>query len=101
MYLTQVNKLRNIDKESFEILVLLSRLCKNMYNVGVYNVRQKFIFEGKYTNYFSNYHDCKYNENYKLKEEIARRNFLITQKDVDELKKSQEKLNKKLLKEKN
>lgn len=71
MYLTQVNKLRNIDKESFEILVLLSRLCKNMYNVGVYNVRQKFIFEGKYTNYFSNYHDCKYNENYKFLVQIG------------------------------
>jgi len=71
MYLTQVNKIKHIDKESYEILVSLSRLCKNMYNVGVYNVRQKFINEGKYTNYFSNYHDCKENENYKLLVQIG------------------------------
>jgi len=41
-------------------------LAKNMYNVGVYNVRQYYFSEGKYLSYENNYQICKLNENYKL-----------------------------------
>ena len=41
-------------------------LAKNMYNVGLYNVRQYFFNEKKYLNYDFNYHISKVNENYKM-----------------------------------
>ena len=71
MYLTQVNRLRNLDKETYKVLRKLCRISKNLYNVGVYNVRQKYFFENKFTDYYHNYHDCKYNENYKYLVQIG------------------------------
>jgi len=38
----------------------------NLYNVGLYNIRQHFFSEKKFLNYENNYHVCKDNENYKL-----------------------------------
>jgi len=71
MYLTQVNRLRNLDKETYRVLRHLCRISKNLYNVGVYNVRQKYFFERKFTDYYHNYHDCKHNENYKYLVQIG------------------------------
>ena len=45
---------------------VLCRLSKNLYNVGLYSVRQFFFEERRYLRYESNYHVCKDNENYKL-----------------------------------
>jgi len=66
VYLTQTNKLRKIDTETFNILVTLSCISKNLYNVGVYSIRQNYFNNGKYLDYYKNYHECKTNENYKL-----------------------------------
>jgi len=44
----------------------LCRLSKNLYNVGLYSVRQFYFSEQKYLRYESNYHHCKGNENYQL-----------------------------------
>jgi len=71
MYLTQVNRLRNLDKETYEVLRRLCRISKNLYNVGVYNIRQKYLFEHKFTDYYQNYHDCKHNENYQYLVQIG------------------------------
>ncbi|NEP83667.1 MAG: IS200/IS605 family element transposase accessory protein TnpB [Okeania sp. SIO3B3] len=66
MYLTQKNKIRNLSSQEFKALKQLCRLSKNMYNVGLYSVRQFYFAEGGYLRYESNYHYCKDNENYQL-----------------------------------
>ncbi|NEQ78242.1 MAG: IS200/IS605 family element transposase accessory protein TnpB [Okeania sp. SIO2C9] len=66
MYLTQKNKIRNLSSQEFKALKQLCRLSKNMYNVGLYSVRQFYFAEGRYLRYESNYHYCKDNENYQL-----------------------------------
>lgn len=66
MYLTQKNQIRGLKASDFEALRQLCRLSKNLYNVGLYSVRQFFFAEARYLRYESNYHYCKGNENYKL-----------------------------------
>jgi len=44
----------------------MCRLSKNLYNVGLYSVRQFFFAEKAFLRYESNYHQCKTNENYQL-----------------------------------
>ncbi len=65
MLLTQTVrlKLNNSEKEK---LISLCRLSKNLFNVGLYTVRQYFFQQQKYLSYESNYHLCKDNENYQL-----------------------------------
>jgi transposase len=66
MYLTQKCQIRDLSKQEFLALRELCRLSKNLYNVGLYSVRQFYFSEQKYLRYESNYHQCKDNENYKL-----------------------------------
>ena len=65
MLLTQTVRLK-LNKPEKEILVNLCHLSKNLFNVGLYTVRQYFFQENKYLSYESNYHLCKENENYQL-----------------------------------
>ncbi|CAK7012427.1 transposase [Tissierella sp.] len=41
-------------------------LSKNLYNVGLYNIRQYYFNNNKHLDYSGNYSICKENENYKL-----------------------------------
>lgn len=66
MYLTQKNQIKGLSKTEFVALRELCRLSKNLYNVGLYSVRQFYFSEKKYLRYESNYHYCKTNENYQL-----------------------------------
>ncbi len=66
MYLTQKCQIRDLSKQEFLALRELCRLSKNLYNVGLYSVRQFYFSEQRYLRYESNYHHCKGNENYKL-----------------------------------
>ena len=66
MYKTQKNQIRGISKAGFVALQTLCRLTKNLYNVGLYQIRQFFFLENSFLRYESNYHKCKSNENYKL-----------------------------------
>ena len=66
MYLTQKNQIRGLSKQEFTALQALCRLTKNLYNVGLYSVRQFFFAERQYLRYEGNYHVCKGNENYQL-----------------------------------
>lgn len=66
MYLTQKNQIRGLSKQEYTALRTLCRLTKNLYNVGLYSVRQFFFAERQYLRYESNYHVCKENENYRL-----------------------------------
>jgi len=45
---------------------MLCLISKNLYNVGLYNVRQYYLTNDKYLPYPENYHHCKDNGNYKL-----------------------------------
>ncbi len=65
MLLTQTVRLKLNNAEK-DILTNLCHLSKNLFNVGLYTVRQYFFQEQKYLSYESNYHLCKENENYQL-----------------------------------
>ena len=65
MLLTQTVRLKLSNPEK-DILTNLCHLSKNLFNVGLYTVRQYFFQEQKYLSYESNYHLCKENENYQL-----------------------------------
>lgn len=66
MYLTQKCQIRSLTRQEFLALKELCHLSKNLYNIGLYWVRQFFFAEKRYLRYESNYHYCKGNENYKL-----------------------------------
>ena len=65
MLLTQTVRLK-LNRTEKDILINLCHLSKNLFNVGLYTVRQYFFQEQKYLSYESNYHLCKSNENYQL-----------------------------------
>lgn len=65
MLLTQTIRLKLTEPQQ-EVLKELCHLSKNLFNVGLYVVRQYFFQEGKYLSYESAYHLCKENENYQL-----------------------------------
>ncbi|MDJ0716515.1 MAG: transposase, partial [Prochloraceae cyanobacterium] len=65
MLFTQTVRLK-LNKPEKDILINLCHLSKNLFNVGLYTVRQYFFREGKYLSYESSYHLCKENENYQL-----------------------------------
>ncbi len=65
MLLTQTVRLK-LNTSEKDILTNLCHLSKNLFNVGLYTVRQYFFQERKYLSYESNYHLCKENENYQL-----------------------------------
>lgn len=65
MLLTLTNRLKLTNNES-DGLRAACRLSKNLFNVGLYTVRQYFFQEHKYLRYEGSYHLCKTNENYQL-----------------------------------
>ena len=66
VYLTQRNQIKGLTKTEYEALREMCRYAKNLYNVGLYSIRQYFFLEGKYRRYDSHYHAVKDNENYAL-----------------------------------
>jgi len=66
MYLTQSNQIRGLSKEQFQHLRKMCHYAKNLYNVGLYNIRQHYFAEKAFLKYESNYYVTKTNENYKL-----------------------------------
>ncbi len=65
MLLTLTNRLK-LNRAENDALKALCRLSKNLFNVGLYNVRQYFFNEKKFLRYESSYHYAKSNENYIL-----------------------------------
>ncbi len=65
MLLTQTVRLK-LNRCEKDNLTNLCHLSKNLFNVGLYTIRQYFFQENKYLSYESNYHLCKENENYQL-----------------------------------
>jgi putative transposase len=65
MLLTQTVRLK-LNQSEKDNLANLCHLSKNLFNVGLYTIRQYFFQENNYLSYESNYHLCKENENYQL-----------------------------------
>lgn len=65
MLLNQTNRLK-LSLTETDTLKQLCHLSKNMFNVGLFNVRQYFFQERRYLRYEGNYHHSKGNENYDL-----------------------------------
>lgn len=65
MYLTVKQQLKHLSKEEYLSLRELSHTAKNLYNQGVYNIRQYYFQENKYLNYQKNNSLLKNSENYK------------------------------------
>lgn len=66
MYLTQSNQVKGLNNGEYEALREMCRYAKNLYNVGLYSIRQYFFAEGRFLRYESNYQAVKDNENYAL-----------------------------------
>jgi len=66
MYLCVKQQLKHLSKMDYTTLCELCHAAKNLYNVGLYNVRQHYFNTGKYLRYEENNKLSKANENYKL-----------------------------------
>lgn len=66
MYVTQVNVVRGLTKKEYFQLRELCFFSNCLYNVALYNVRQKFFKDKTHLNYFANCRECKDNDNFKL-----------------------------------
>lgn len=81
MYLTQKQRLKHLNLNEYIALRALCRYSKDMYNIGLYSVRQYYFENKKYLNYNKNYHLLKEHETYKLLGAKTSQNVL---KEVDQ-----------------
>lgn len=65
-YRTQANRVKGMNKQEYQVLRELCKISKNLYNVGLYHVRQRYFTEKLFLTYEANYHMSKMNENYQL-----------------------------------
>lgn len=63
-YLTLVNRLK-LDMKDYEVLRDMCHASKNLYNLGLYHVRQLFFKEKKFLTYNKLYHEIKEEDAYK------------------------------------
>ncbi|AGE23213.1 transposase [Geobacillus sp. GHH01] len=61
MYFCIKQQLNGLTKEEYLTLRELCHIAKNMYNVGLYNVRQYYFEHKEFLNYEKNYHLAKTN----------------------------------------
>jgi len=66
MYLTIKQQVKHLTKEEFKSIKELSHTAKNLYNQGLYNIRQHYFKNKEYLSYEDNYALLKNSENYKL-----------------------------------
>lgn len=66
MYLTMKQQVKQLTKEDYKNLKLLSHIAKNLANEAIYNVRQYYFQESEYLNYEKNYALLKNSINYKM-----------------------------------
>ena len=66
MYLTMKQQVKQLTKEDYKNLKLLSHIAKNLANEAIYNIRQYYFMEGEYLNYQKNYALLKNSPNYKM-----------------------------------
>lgn len=82
----QVNKqVLRLDKNEYKYLKYLSHGAKNLYNVALYNARQRFIKNEIYSNYFEVNKELKQHQDYKKIPAVLSQQTIIS---VDEAFKS-------------
>lgn len=59
-------QVKQLTKEDYINLKLLSHIAKNLANEAIYNIRQYYFIEGEYLNYEKNYALLKNSINYKM-----------------------------------
>jgi IS605 OrfB family transposase len=64
-YLCIKQQMKRLTKEEYLTLRELCHAAKNLYNEGLYNIRQHFFETEKYLSYPQNYHDLKSSDNYR------------------------------------
>lgn len=78
MYLTQKNHIRGLSFKIFNILQLITKLSKNLFNITNYIIREYYNNNNKFLRYESAYHLVKENENYKhLPSQVAQQTMKI------------------------
>ncbi|MGN0267981.1 MAG: RNA-guided endonuclease InsQ/TnpB family protein [Lachnospiraceae bacterium] len=65
-YLCIKQQLKRLTKEEYLVLRQLCHAAKNLYNEGLYRVRQHFFQTEQYLPYSKNYHLLKNSENYRM-----------------------------------
>lgn len=55
MYLTVKQQVKHLSKEDYKTLKKLCHIAKNLYNQGLYNVRQYYFENKEYLHYEKNY----------------------------------------------
>ena len=65
MYLTMSQQVKQLTKQDYKNLKLLSHTAKNLTNEAIYNIRQHYFQYGEYLNYQKSYHLLKNSLNYK------------------------------------
>ena len=65
MYLTMKQQVKQLTKEDYKNLKLLTHIAKNLANETIYNIRQYYFQESEYLNYEKNYVLLKNSINYK------------------------------------
>jgi len=66
MYLTIKQQVKHLTKEELKTIQKLCHIAKNLYNQGLYNIRQHYFKNEEFLNYEKNYFMLKNSENYKL-----------------------------------
>ena len=66
MLATQKVRIKKLSLDEYEAMRLLHRYAKNLYNVGLYALRQHYFATGKLLGFTALYHQCKLNENYRM-----------------------------------
>jgi len=66
LFATQKVRIKKLSLDEYEAMRLLHRYAKNLYNVGLYALRQHYFATGKLLGFTILYHQCKSNENYRM-----------------------------------
>jgi len=66
MYLTMKQQVKHLSKTDYKTLQELCHIAKNLYNQGLYNIRQYYFATKKYLSYEQSYALLKEYDNYKL-----------------------------------
>ena len=67
MYRTSKSRIKNISKDTFNLISEMSSTAKNLYNATLYTVRQHYFETNEYLNFFKTYPIMKSNENHSSK----------------------------------
>ncbi len=82
MKLTLKNSVRGLNKHQYQSILHLTHNCKNLYNYGLYHVRQAFFNDNHYIKYSDLYEQVKSGRDYKsLPSQVAQQVLRLIDKN--------------------